>query len=60
MVVGRWYGEAEFVMGSTKILLILGLIMATFVTMVGGNPHHDAYGFRNWKNGDMAHEYYAE
>ncbi|KAF5592913.1 general amino acid permease [Fusarium pseudocircinatum] len=60
MVAVRWYGEAEFVMGSTKILLILGLIMATFVTMVGGNPHHDAYGFRNWKNGDMAHEYYAE
>ncbi|KAF5556459.1 general amino acid permease [Fusarium phyllophilum] len=60
MVAVRWYGEAEFIMGSTKILLILGLIMATFVTMVGGNPHHDAYGFRNWKNGDMAHEYYAE
>ncbi|KAF5560017.1 general amino acid permease [Fusarium napiforme] len=60
MVAVRWYGEAEFIMGSTRILLILGLIMATFVTIVGGNPHHDAYGFRNWKNGDMAHEYYAE
>ncbi|KAF4337996.1 general amino acid permease [Fusarium beomiforme] len=60
MVAVRWYGEVEFVMGSTKILLILGLIMATFVTMVGGNPHHDAYGFRNWKNGDIAHSYYAE
>jgi len=47
-------------MGSTKILLILGLIMATFITMVGGNPQNDAYGFRNWKNGDMAHPYYAE
>nr|RBQ95950.1 hypothetical protein FVER53263_08503 [Fusarium verticillioides] len=56
----RWYGEAEFIMGSTKILLILGLIMATFVTIVGGSPHHDAYGFQNWKNEDMAHEYYAE
>ncbi|KAJ4245540.1 hypothetical protein NW762_014049 [Fusarium torreyae] len=55
-----WYGEAEFLMGSTKILLILGLIMATFITMVGGNPRNDAYGFRNWKNGDMAHFYYAE
>ncbi|KAM5381266.1 hypothetical protein ACJA88_004341 [Fusarium oxysporum] len=43
MVAVRWYGEAEFIMGSTKILLILGLIMATFITMVGGNPHHDAY-----------------
>jgi amino acid transporter len=46
--------------GSTKILLILGLIMATFITMVGGNPRNDAYGFRNWKNGDMVHAYYAE
>ena len=22
----------------------------TFITMVGGNPKHDAYGFRYWKN----------
>lgn len=29
---------------------MLGLICYTFVTMVGGNPHHDAYGFRYWKN----------
>ncbi|CAG7560605.1 unnamed protein product [Fusarium equiseti] len=36
MVAVRWYGEAEFIMGSTKILLILGLIMATFITMLGG------------------------
>jgi hypothetical protein len=27
---------------------MLGLISYTFVTMVGGNPHHDAYGFRYW------------
>ncbi|KAM5356752.1 hypothetical protein ACJ41O_003398 [Fusarium nematophilum] len=59
MVAVKWYGEAEFIMGSTKILLLLGLIMATFITMVGGNPHHDAYGFRNWANGDLAHPYYT-
>lgn len=29
---------------------MLGLMMYTFVTMVGGNPDHDAYGFRYWKN----------
>lgn len=23
--------------------------MFTFITMVGGNPTHDAYGFRHWK-----------
>jgi amino acid transporter len=25
--------------------------------MVGGNPHHDAYGFLHWSNGDAMHEY---
>ncbi|CAG9945227.1 unnamed protein product [Clonostachys rosea f. rosea IK726] len=59
MVAVRWYGESEFIMGSTKVLLILGLILATFITMVGGNPRHDAYGFRNWTNGDLAHPYYT-
>lgn len=29
---------------------MLGLMMYTFVTMVGGNPHHDPYGFRYWNN----------
>jgi amino acid transporter len=28
----------------------LGLFMYTFITMVGGNPLHDAYGFRYWKD----------
>lgn len=26
------------------------LFSFTFITMVGGNPHHDAYGFRYWNN----------
>ncbi|KAL2209861.1 hypothetical protein CC79DRAFT_1347315 [Sarocladium strictum] len=59
MVAVRWYGETEFIMGSTKILLLFGLILATFITMVGGNPRGDAYGFRNWANGDFAHPYYT-
>lgn len=46
-------------MASTKILLILGLILLTFITMVGGNPRHDAYGFRNWMHGDAMHPYYT-
>lgn len=29
---------------------MLGLICYTFVTMVGGNPDHWAYGFTYWKN----------
>ncbi|PYI13118.1 AAT family amino acid transporter [Aspergillus violaceofuscus CBS 115571] len=46
----RAYGEAEFWLSSGKILLIFTLIFFTFITMVGGNPQHDAYGFRYWNH----------
>lgn len=46
-------------MASTKILLIIGLIFLTFITMVGGNPKGDAYGFRNWTDGNAMHPYYT-
>ncbi|CAG8952585.1 hypothetical protein HYFRA_00009691 [Hymenoscyphus fraxineus] len=60
IIAVKWYGESEFVMASTKILLIVGLIALTFVTMVGGNPKHDAYGFRYWKNGNHIHAYWTD
>ncbi|KAE8133613.1 amino acid permease/ SLC12A domain-containing protein [Aspergillus pseudotamarii] len=44
------YGEAEFWLSSGKVLLIFLLFFFTFVTMVGGNPAHDAYGFRYWND----------
>lgn len=59
VVAVRWYGESEFVMASTKVLLLFGLCFLTLITMSGGNPAHDAYGFRNWNAGAM-HSYYAE
>lgn len=46
-------------MASTKVLLIIGLILLTFITMVGGNPQNDAYGFRYWTNGNAMHPYYT-
>lgn len=46
----RAYGEAEFWLSGGKVILIFMLFAFTFVTMVGGNPQHDAYGFRYWKN----------
>lgn len=55
----RWYGESEFIMASTKVILLIGLILLTFITMVGGNPKHDAYGFRYWKRGNAMHPYYT-
>ncbi|KAF2247463.1 amino acid transporter-like protein [Trematosphaeria pertusa] len=45
----RAYGESEFWLASGKVLLIFMLFAFTFVTMVGGNPKHDAYGFRYWR-----------
>lgn len=28
--------------------------------MSGGNPKHWAYGFHNWSNGEVMHEYLGE
>jgi amino acid transporter len=53
----RWYGEAEFWLSSGKLLLILILYSFTFITMVGGNPKHDPYGFRYWSNPGSFAEY---
>lgn len=46
----QWFGESEFWLASGKIILTIMLFFFTFVTMVGGNPQHDAYGFRHWQN----------
>jgi yeast amino acid transporter len=46
----RAFGEAEFWLSGGKVILIFILFFFTFVTMVGGNPQGDAYGFRYWKN----------
>lgn len=51
-VAVRWYGESEFIMSSTKVLLLFGLCLLTLITMSGGNPRRDAYGFRNWDSYD--------
>ncbi|WVQ73107.1 hypothetical protein IAR50_002671 [Cryptococcus sp. DSM 104548] len=45
----RWFGEIEFYISIAKLILIVGLTLYTFITMVGGNPLRDVYGFRFWK-----------
>lgn len=45
----RGYGEAEFWLSGGKVILIF-ILFFTFVTMLGGNPGHDRYGFRYWNN----------
>lgn len=45
----RWYGESEFFLSIGKMILAIGLLFFTFITMVGGNPQHWAFGFHNFK-----------
>ncbi|KAI5917176.1 amino acid permease/ SLC12A domain-containing protein [Camillea tinctor] len=59
VVAVKWYGESEFIMSSTKVLLLFGLCLLTLITMSGGNPRHDAYGFRNWGDGNAMHAYFT-
>ena len=51
------YGEAEFWLSGGKVILIFLLFSFTFVTMVGGNPKGDAFGFRYWNNPGAFAEY---
>ncbi|KAJ5900029.1 General amino acid permease AGP2 [Penicillium taxi] len=51
------YGEAEFWLSGGKVVLIFSLFFFTFITMVGGNPQHDAFGFRYWNNPGSFMEY---
>lgn len=56
----RGYGEAEFWLSGGKVILIFILFFFTFITMVGGNPQHDAYGFRFWNNPGAFVEYHTK
>lgn len=44
----RAYGESEFWLSLGKLVLCIGLLFFTLITMCGGNPKNDAFGFRNW------------
>ncbi|XXG99668.1 hypothetical protein Hte_006009 [Hypoxylon texense] len=55
----EWYGETEFWAALGKVLLIVGLIIFTFIVMLGGNPKHDRFGFRYWYDPGSFAEYYA-
>lgn len=44
----KLYGEAEFWLSLAKLILCIGLLFFTLITMCGGNPEKDAFGFRNW------------
>ncbi|KAF5331175.1 hypothetical protein D9619_005352 [Psilocybe cf. subviscida] len=60
MFTSKYYGEAEFWLCLGKVILAVGVIAFTFVTMVGGNPLHDAYGFRYWNPNEVPGAPFAE
>lgn len=53
------YGEAEFWLSGGKVFLITILFSFTFLTMVGANPQHDAYGFRYWRTPGAFAEFHS-
>lgn len=55
----KYYGELEFWLASFKIVLAIGLFFFTFITMVGGNPKHDVYGFRYFRQ-DSFKQYFPD
>ncbi|PLB36300.1 amino acid permease/ SLC12A domain-containing protein [Aspergillus candidus] len=46
----RYFGISEFYLSIFKIFLMLALMLYTFITMLGGNPQGDRYGFRYWND----------
>ncbi|KAJ2897139.1 amino acid permease [Zalerion maritima] len=56
----KWYGESEFWAALGKVFLIVGLIIFTFIVMLGGNPLHDRFGFRYWETPGSFAEFYTD
>lgn len=59
MFAVKYYGESEFWLALGKVILAVGLIIYTFVTMLGANPLHDRFGFRYWRDPGSFAEVYS-
>ncbi|XWW98001.1 hypothetical protein V2A60_005997 [Cordyceps javanica] len=55
----RVYSAAEFFLCSGKTFLMLVLMLFSLVAMCGGNPQHDAFGFRNWHKPEPFLEHFS-
>jgi yeast amino acid transporter len=54
----RFYGETEFWFAGTKVILLVGLLMLSFILFWGGGPQQNGVlGFRYWKNPGAANTY---
>ncbi|KAH9839004.1 amino acid permease [Rhodofomes roseus] len=54
-----FYGEAEFIFASIKVVTITGLIILGIVLDLGGGPNHDRIGFRYWKHPGPFNQYHG-
>ncbi|KAI9367311.1 amino acid permease/ SLC12A domain-containing protein [Aspergillus egyptiacus] len=55
-----FFGEFEFWLSSFKVVVIIGLILLSFILMLGGGPDHDRKGFRYWKDPGAFNSYIEE
>ncbi|KEF62189.1 AAT family amino acid transporter [Exophiala aquamarina CBS 119918] len=53
----KYYGETEFWFAGTKVILMIGLLLLSFILFWGGGPSHDRLGFRYWKDPGAAHPF---
>lgn len=51
----RYYGETEFWFAGTKVILMIGLLLLSFILFWGGGPTRDRLGFRYWNEPGAAH-----
>ncbi|KAJ5964821.1 Amino acid/polyamine transporter I [Penicillium vulpinum] len=56
----KFFGEFEFWLSSFKVIVILGIILLSFILMLGGGPDHDRKGFRYWKTPGAFNTYKME
>ncbi|KAF1999006.1 hypothetical protein P154DRAFT_437984 [Amniculicola lignicola CBS 123094] len=56
----RFFGEFEFWLSSLKVIIIVGLILLSFILVLGGGPTHDRTGFRYYHNPGAFKPYIAQ
>ncbi|KAL2278500.1 hypothetical protein FJTKL_14418 [Diaporthe vaccinii] len=55
-----FFGEAEFWMSATKLLVIVMLILTCFIISVGGQPSGEVTGFKYWHDPGALGEYLVD
>lgn len=53
----KYYGETEFWFAGTKVILMMGLLLLSFILFWGGGPNKDRLGFRYWNDPGAAHPF---